>query len=92
MKSACNVLAAFPLGFETLKNRVFSSEYPFKVEATMLRQLEEGKFMVEEVCSPDVLQRISEKLKHMQSSMKNQRTAVLWTALGPLAVLLVALH
>ena len=28
----------------------------------MLRQLEEGKFMVEEVCSADVVQRISEKL------------------------------
>ena len=46
----------------------------------MLRRLEEGKFTVEEVCSTEVVQRISEKLKHMQSSMKNQRTSVLWTA------------
>ena len=46
----------------------------------MLRRLEEDKFTVEEVCSAEVVQRISEKLKHVQSSLKNQRTAVLWTA------------
>ena len=45
----------------------------------MLKRLEEGKFTVEEVCSAEVVQRISERLKHVQSSMKNQRTAVLWT-------------
>ena len=48
----------------------------------MLRRLEEGNFTGEEVCSTKVVQRISEKLKHVQSSMKNQRTAVLdlWPA------------
>ena len=46
----------------------------------MLRRLEEGKFTVKEVCSTEAVQRISKKLKHVQSSMKNQRTAVLWTA------------
>ena len=48
----------------------------------MLRRLEEGKFTVEEVCSTKVIQRISEKLKHVQISMKNQRSAVLdlWPA------------
>ena len=44
----------------------------------MLRRLEEGKFTVEEVCSTEVVQRISEKLKNVQSSMTNQRTAVVW--------------
>ena len=40
------------------------------VEArTMLRRLEESKFTVEEVCSTEMVQRISEKLKHVQSSM-----------------------
>ena len=51
-----------------------------KVAKTMLRRLEEGKFRVEEVSSAAMVQRISEKLKHVQNSMKNQRTAVLWTA------------
>ena len=48
----------------------------------MLRRLEEGKFTVEGVCSTEAVQRISEKLKHEQTSMncKNQRTAVVWTA------------
>ena len=48
----------------------------------MLRRLEEGKFTVEGACSTEVVQRISEKLKHVQTSMncKNQRTAVVWTA------------
>ena len=32
----------------------------------MLRGLEEGKFTVEEVCYSEVVQRISEKLKHRQ--------------------------
>ena len=36
--------------------------------------------MVEEICSAEVVQRISEKPKHMHNSMKNQQTAVLWTA------------
>ena len=52
-------------------------EEDIKVAKTMLRRLEEGKFTEEEVCSTEVVQRISEKLKHVQSSMKNQRTAVL---------------
>ena len=51
-----------------------------KVARTMLRRLKEGKFTEEEVCSTEVVPRISEKLKHVQSSMKNQRTAVVWTA------------
>ena len=46
----------------------------------MLRRLKEGKFTEEEVCSTEVVPRISEKLKHVRSSMKNQRTAVVWTA------------
>ena len=50
-----------------------------KLAKTMLRRLEEGKITVEEICSAEVVQRISEKLKHVQNSMKNQRTAVLWT-------------
>lgn len=51
-----------------------------KVAKTMLRRLEEGKITVEEVCSAEVVQRISGKLKHVHNSLKNQRTAVLWTA------------
>ena len=62
------------------ESRNESVEEDIKVTRTMLRQLEEGKFTVEEVCSAEVVHRISEKLKHVQSSMKNQRTAVLWTA------------
>ena len=57
-----------------------SVDEDIKVAKTMLRGLEEGKFTVEEVCYSEVVQRISEKLQHMQNSMKNQRTAVLWTA------------
>ena len=45
----------------------------------MLRRVEKGRFTVEEVCSTEMVQRISEKLKHVQSSMKNQWTAVVWT-------------
>ena len=62
------------------ESRNESVEEDIKVTRTMLRQLEEVKFTVEEVCSAEVVHRISEKLKHVQSSMKNQRTAVLWTA------------
>ena len=51
-----------------------------KVVKTMLRPLEEGKMTVGEVCCTDVVQKISEKLEHVQKSLKNQWTAVLWTA------------
>ena len=49
----------------------------------MLRRLEEGKFTVEEVCSTEVVQRIPEKLKHVQSSMKNQRNQRFKNQIGP---------
>ena len=54
----------------------------------MLRGLQEGKFRVEEVSSAAVVQIISEKLKHVHNSMKNQRTAVLWTAYMKMAYII----
>ena len=55
-------------------------EEDIKVTKTMLGLLEEGKLTEKEVCSAEVVQNFSEKLEHVQSSMRNQRTAVLWTA------------
>ena len=46
------------------ESRNESVEEDIKVARTMLRRLEEGKFTVEEVCSAEVVQRISERLKN----------------------------
>ncbi|EDO33944.1 predicted protein [Nematostella vectensis] len=43
----------------------------------LLCQLDEGKCSVEEICSSQVVKRISTRLKAMHNSLKNQRTAVL---------------
>ena len=75
-----DILSQIQLDNVQAESRNESVKEGIEVARTMLRRLEEGKFTVEEVCSTEVVQRISEKLKHVQTLIKNQRTAVLWTA------------
>lgn len=48
------------------------------VAKQLVTQLEEGKSTVQEVCSSEIVHKISKRLEQTKSSFQSQRTAVLW--------------
>lgn len=55
-----------------------SSDDDLTLAKHLMIRLAEEKCTVEEVCSSGVVQRISKKLDQLKSTLKGQRTAVLW--------------